>query len=585
MFALDFIHTVAFGGVVLFVGHLVRRLLPVLARYNVPAPVIGGLLVAAALTVARTRGIDLLTFDTRLQTPMMTAFFTTIGFGASLSLLRVGGPQVLLFFGACTGLAILQNVIGVLMAKPLGMHPLFGVLTGSVTLTGGPATGLAFAPAFEQAGVAGAETIAVAAAMVGIVSGGLIGGPVGTLLIERHRLQPKRAASARAAAPAIAGAPIAAQIVEDRIGDPPSSTPPGEDKESYALLKALVVVLVAMWIGSWVSARVAALGVTVPAYIGAMLVAGAIRNLDDLTGGIALSQRVIDDIGTAALSLFLVLALMTLRLWELAGLALLAALFADGPRLRCRGDGRRAVRLHARHCRQRNGQHGGARRSLRSGPARLSRRADGRRLLHRLRQRPHHHHLPESMDLTRDAAWQLLTEYTKSESLLKHALAVETSVRGYAKKFNEDENGWGIVALLHDFDYERWPSLEEHPFRGSEILRERGYPEWVIRAILSHADYSGVPRDGLLEKTLFACDELAGFITAASLVRPSKSVLDLEASSVIKRMKDKAFARGVKREDLRAGAELLGVPLDEHITNVIGFMRGNADALGLRGSL
>src|SRR5262249_46136131 len=186
---------------------------------------------------------------------------------------------------------------------------------------------------------------------------------------------------------------------------------------------------------------------------------------------------------------------------------------------------------------------------------------------------------------TRDAAWLLLTEYPTSESLLKHALAVEAAVRGYARKFGEDEDGWGLVGLLHDFDYERWPSLEEHPFRGSEILRERGYPEWVIRAILSHADYSGVPRDGLLEKTLFACDELAGFITAASLVRPSKSVLDLEAGSVMKRMKDKAFARGVKREDLRAGAELLGLPLEEHITNVIGFMRANAEALGLRGSL
>ena len=189
------------------------------------------------------------------------------------------------------------------------------------------------------------------------------------------------------------------------------------------------------------------------------------------------------------------------------------------------------------------------------------------------------------MELTRDAAWALLTEYTKSESLLKHALAVEAAVRGYARVFGEDENGWGIVALLHDFDYERWPSLEDHPFRGSEILREQGYPEWVIRAILSHADYSGVPRDGRLEKTLFACDEMAGFVTAASLVRPSKSVLDLEASSVVKRMKDKAFARGVKREDLRAGAELLGLPLDEHIANVIGFMRAEADALGLRGTL
>jgi putative nucleotidyltransferase with HDIG domain len=187
--------------------------------------------------------------------------------------------------------------------------------------------------------------------------------------------------------------------------------------------------------------------------------------------------------------------------------------------------------------------------------------------------------------MTRDGAWALLTEYTKSDSLLKHALAVEAAVRGYARRFGEDEEAWGIVALLHDFDYERWPSLEDHPFRGSEILREKGSPDWMIRAILSHADYSGVPRESRLEKTLYACDEMAGFITAASLVRPSKSVLDLEASSVLKRMKDKAFARGVKREDLRAGAELLGLPLDEHIRNVITFMREKADALGLRGSL
>jgi len=189
------------------------------------------------------------------------------------------------------------------------------------------------------------------------------------------------------------------------------------------------------------------------------------------------------------------------------------------------------------------------------------------------------------MALNREQAWSLLTEYTKSESLLKHALAVEAAVRGYARLYGEDENDWGVVALLHDFDYERWPSLDDHPFRGSEILGAKGYPEWVIRAILSHADYSGVARESRLEKTLFACDELCGFITAASLVRPSKSILDLEASSVVKRMKDKAFARAVKREDLRAGAELLGLPLEEHITNVIGFMRPQADALGLRGTL
>src|SRR5688572_31250557 len=180
--------------------------------------------------------------------------------------------------------------------------------------------------------------------------------------------------------------------------------------------------------------------------------------------------------------------------------------------------------------------------------------------------------------ISRDAAWALLAEWTKSESLRKHALAVEAAMRGYARRFGEDEEAWGIVALLHDFDYERYPVLGEHPVRGCEELARRGYPEWVTRAILSHAkEATGVPRDSLLEKTLFACDEMAGFVTAAALVRPSKSVLDLEASSVIKRMKDKAFARGVKRDDLRAGADVLGLPLDEHISNVIAFLRDQAD--------
>lgn len=187
--------------------------------------------------------------------------------------------------------------------------------------------------------------------------------------------------------------------------------------------------------------------------------------------------------------------------------------------------------------------------------------------------------------MTRDAAWQLLTEYTKSDSLLKHALGVEAAVRGYARTFGESEDDWGIVGLLHDFDYERWPSLDDHPFRGCEILRDRGYPEWVTRAILSHAEYSGVPRESRLEKTLWACDEMAGFVTAASLVRPSKSILDLESASVMKRMKDKAFARAVKREDLRRGADELGLPLEQHIANVIAFMRERADSLGLRGTL
>jgi putative nucleotidyltransferase with HDIG domain len=178
-----------------------------------------------------------------------------------------------------------------------------------------------------------------------------------------------------------------------------------------------------------------------------------------------------------------------------------------------------------------------------------------------------------------------MTEYTTSESLRKHMLAVEAAVRGYARKWGENEDGWGIVALLHDFDYERWRDQENHPFRGVEILKEKGYPEWVTRAILSHAEYSGVPRESRLEKALYACDEMSGFVTAAALVRPSKSVLDLEAASVIKRMKDKAFARAVNRDDLRKGAEEIGLPLAEHVENVILFMRERADVLGLRGTL
>ena len=189
------------------------------------------------------------------------------------------------------------------------------------------------------------------------------------------------------------------------------------------------------------------------------------------------------------------------------------------------------------------------------------------------------------MSLSREEAWALVVEYTQSESLRKHMLGVEAAVRGYAGQFGEDEEDWGAVALLHDFDYERYPDPENHPFRGVEILKEKGYPEWVTRAILSHADYSGVTRESRLEKTLYACDEMSGFVTAASLVRPSKSILDLEASSVVKRMKDKAFARAVSRDDLRRGAEELGLPLDQHITNVIAFMRRRADELGLRGNL
>lgn len=187
-------------------------------------------------------------------------------------------------------------------------------------------------------------------------------------------------------------------------------------------------------------------------------------------------------------------------------------------------------------------------------------------------------------DLTRENAWNLLTEYTKSESLRKHALAVEAAVCGYARRFGESAENvevWSVVALLHDFDYEQYPDLKDHPFRGAEILRQRGCPDIVIRAILSHGEHTNTPRESRLEHTLFACDEMAGFITAAALVRPSKSVQDLEPASVMKRMKDKAFARGVNRDDLRRGAEELEIPLEKHIANVIGFMRERRDVLGL----
>ena len=185
--------------------------------------------------------------------------------------------------------------------------------------------------------------------------------------------------------------------------------------------------------------------------------------------------------------------------------------------------------------------------------------------------------------MTRSEAWCLLTEFTQSESLRKHALAVEACLRAYARKFGEDEELWGVVGLIHDFDYEKYPTAEEHPYKGSEILKERGYSEEVRRAILSHADYTGVKRESKLEKTLFACDELAGFITATALVKPGKSLAEVDAKSVRKRMKDKAFARSVSRDDMVNGAADLGVELDEHITFCIAAMKNVAEELGLAG--
>jgi predicted hydrolase (HD superfamily) len=197
--------------------------------------------------------------------------------------------------------------------------------------------------------------------------------------------------------------------------------------------------------------------------------------------------------------------------------------------------------------------------------------------------------------IARETAWELLTEFTQSESLRKHALAVEACMRACALRFGDpasaeasglglsEEDLWGIVGLIHDFDYEKYPSLEDHPYRGNEILKERGWPEVITRAIMSHAEYTGVTRDTPMEKALFACDELAGFITAVALIKPGKSLAEVDAKSVRKRMKDKAFARKVNREDIVNGAAALGVDLDEHIAFCIEALQGIAGELGLDG--
>ena len=185
------------------------------------------------------------------------------------------------------------------------------------------------------------------------------------------------------------------------------------------------------------------------------------------------------------------------------------------------------------------------------------------------------------MEKNREYCHNLLTEFTKSDSLLKHAYSVEACVKAYAEKFNEDIELWGNVALLHDFDYERFPSMEEHPTEGEKILKEKGFSDVFRRAILSHGDHTGVKRETQLEKVLYACDELSGFITAVTLVRPSKSIDEVEVKSVKKKMKDKAFAKAVSREDIINGANDLNIPLDDHIQFCINAMRRIKDKLGL----
>ncbi|TAL32641.1 MAG: sodium/glutamate symporter [Spirochaetes bacterium] len=316
MFKIDMIQTVAFAGVVIFMGYGIRRIIPPLSRYNLPAPVIGGLVIALMHLVTRNMGVVPIQFDTTLQAPIMTAFFTTIGFGSSLALFRKGGSMILTFLIISVVFTLVQDAVGIALAVPLRQHPLFGVLNSSVTLVGGPATGLAFAPLFEKAGVQGAASIAIASAMTGIICGGLIGAPIGTWLIERFH--PGRSIKREKHI----GPPAATAILEEQLHDEPVEAPEGEALEAYALLKNLVAILIAMWAGSWISGAFESTGITLPAYIGAMFAGAIVRNAADLTGVVSLSQRYIDDIGTVSLSLFVAMAMMSLHLWELAGAAL-----------------------------------------------------------------------------------------------------------------------------------------------------------------------------------------------------------------------------------------------------------------------
>ena len=307
MLQLDAVQTLAFGGLVLMLGYLLCRWVPALSRHSIPEPVVGGLVVALVVWFAHSRGTQLFAFDTTLQSPLMIAFFTSVGCNASLSLLRQSGPQVALFLAIASVFAVVQNLAGIAIATGFGLHPLFGVLAGSATLTGGPATGLAFAPLFEQAGVPGAATVAVAAAMAGIVMGGLVGGPVATRLITRANLREPGGSPA---------APPTGDAMEVAI------VPADEHEREHVALKSLVLILVAMWIGALLDGWLKARGITLPAYIGAMLVGAIARNIDDATGWFGLSVQTTDTIGNVSLALFLAVALMNLKLWELSGLAL-----------------------------------------------------------------------------------------------------------------------------------------------------------------------------------------------------------------------------------------------------------------------
>jgi ESS family glutamate:Na+ symporter len=304
------VQTLAAGALALFVGFQLVDRVPFLRRYNIPAPVVGGLIVAILVLVLRQQNVATISFDTTLQTPLMNAFFTAIGFSASLSLLRAGSGQALVFLVLAAFLAVVQSLIGIFSAVLFDQSPLLGVLIGPAALAGGPATALAFAPQFAAAGVPSAETVAIAAAMSGIVLGGLVGGPIATRLLERNALR--------------AGSAVGVEQPgkQSNVASESATTLP-EDEEGSARqsLKALTVILVAMGIGSWLSGVMKDAGLTLPGYVGAMIVGAMIRNVDDFSGRIGIPHDITDRIGTVSLTLFLAVALMNVKLWELTAVA------------------------------------------------------------------------------------------------------------------------------------------------------------------------------------------------------------------------------------------------------------------------
>ena len=303
---LDLLQTLSLAAVVYFVGIQLRKRVAWIDRLNIPAAVVGGLIFTLLTLLTHDRLLSI-RLNTTMQPVLSVAFFTSIGMGASLAVLRTGGLQVGVFLLFATLFCFVQNFVGIAIAMGFGENPLLGVMAGSVTLVGGPATGTAFAPVFEEAGLFGALELAIAAATVGIVCGGIVGGPVGTSLIRRHRLRSTSASL---------------DEMRAELEEQPNALVVEVDREDSLLVRSLVIIGLAMGIGSILSRFIQAQGITLPAYIGAMVVASVIRNIDDGTGWFRIDERAMEFIGNIALNIFLVVALMSLELWKLASLAL-----------------------------------------------------------------------------------------------------------------------------------------------------------------------------------------------------------------------------------------------------------------------